>query len=597
MSFGFPWGLLALGALLPLAAAYFLRRRQKPRTVSALFLWRTPHQRAQAGPRLERFTRELSFLLEALAIIAGALFLADVRWGGDLEQRHLVVVVDGSLSLAAHPPAGKPVVERVREAVAAAIAREGASLVTVVESGPYPKVLAGPQARASEALAGLENWRPLGPSHDVMPAVLLGRELAGPGKRLWLFTDGPLPEGTPLPAEVQLVGVGEAVDNVALVSAQRKDEGARVVVTVRVASYAATPRKLPVRFSGENAEREEWVELPAGGNAVVRASLASAGPIEVRLPDDALVEDGRVTLLMSSLAVVPVRLMEGLSSAERSALQRFFDVAEGVASAKPEEKQAGTLSFGPRGVGASVQLGARGALESYVGPFFTQKGHPLLDDVSFGGVVWTAGESPSGLPLVTAGEAVLLSEETDGTVHLNLELSRSNVQRTAAWPVLLSNLMRRARLSVPGLPKRNFLLGEEVPVVTEPGVRYLLDGPGGERPVLGVGAVRLPPLSPPGRYRLLREGKEVDALEVLTLDARESDLRGRGKVERAASIKGELTTRALARQRSLWPLLLLLALLIVDFVLPLPLGEGRGEGSRARRAAAPHPYPLPGGER
>ena len=31
MTFGFPLGLLALGALLPLAAAYFLRRRQKPK--------------------------------------------------------------------------------------------------------------------------------------------------------------------------------------------------------------------------------------------------------------------------------------------------------------------------------------------------------------------------------------------------------------------------------------------------------------------------------------------------------------------------------------------------------------------------------------
>jgi hypothetical protein len=30
MSFGFPWGLLALGALVPLVAAYFLRRKQTP---------------------------------------------------------------------------------------------------------------------------------------------------------------------------------------------------------------------------------------------------------------------------------------------------------------------------------------------------------------------------------------------------------------------------------------------------------------------------------------------------------------------------------------------------------------------------------------
>ena len=97
MSFGFPWGLLALGALVPLVAAYFLRRKQKPVVVSALFLWRTPRPRAEAGPRFERFTREASLLLEALAVVAAALFLADVRLGEDARTRHVVLVVDGSL--------------------------------------------------------------------------------------------------------------------------------------------------------------------------------------------------------------------------------------------------------------------------------------------------------------------------------------------------------------------------------------------------------------------------------------------------------------------------------------------------------------------
>ena len=30
-------------------------------------------------------------------------------------------------------------------------------------------------------------------------------------------------------------------------------------------------------------------------------------------------------------------------------------------------------------------------------------------------------------------------------MHLNLELARSNLQRTPAWPVLLGNVVREAR--------------------------------------------------------------------------------------------------------------------------------------------------------
>src|SRR3954466_11990153 len=112
MSIGFPLGLLALLAALPLVAAYFLRRKQPPRVVSALFLWRTPDQRAQAGPRFERFSQEASLLLELLAVAAAAAFLSDAHCGGTHSRRHLVVVVDGSLSMQA-----RGVTERVRNRV------------------------------------------------------------------------------------------------------------------------------------------------------------------------------------------------------------------------------------------------------------------------------------------------------------------------------------------------------------------------------------------------------------------------------------------------------------------------------------------------
>jgi hypothetical protein len=143
MSLGFPLGLLALLGIVPLVAAYFLRRKQKPRTVSALFLWRSPDLRAEAGPRLQRFSRELSLLLEVLALAAAALYLADVRFGADAPRRHVAVVVDGGLSMSARS-GGTLVADRVRDALARLVRDEQAVALTALISGQVDVEFAGP---------------------------------------------------------------------------------------------------------------------------------------------------------------------------------------------------------------------------------------------------------------------------------------------------------------------------------------------------------------------------------------------------------------------------------------------------------------------
>lgn len=558
LSVGFPLGLLALAALGPLVAAYFLRRRQRPRTVSALFLWRSPSQRAQAGPKFERFSREASLALEAAAVLTAALFLADLRCGRDVPKRHVVVVVDGGLSLSANG-----VADRVRDAVAKLATDEGASALTIVESGVKPTVLAGPQAETSRALALLEAWKPSQPAHDVGPALLMARELSGArGARIWFFTDGPLPEHTALPPEVKAHSVGTATDNVALVTAQRHDHDGLAAVTVRVANFTKGARTVAVKFAAEAPQTKE-VALQPGGSAVVRVGLKTAGPVTVSVGDDALPLDSTVVLLPAPAPELSVALLDGLDAAAQASLKRFIAIAPGLVATPPA-----ALTFGPPAGAARVTVGATGAPTSFVGPFFTQKGDPLLDDVQLQGVVWTVGENPKGRPLVTAGAAVLVSEEDDGTLHLNLDLSRSNLQRTAAWPVLLGNIVQRARLSAPGLPRRHLMLGEDVPVVTEPGAKWSLVGPDGKaRPILGAGAVTLPPLTLPGRWALHKDGKEFDALAVLPLDPRESDLRSRGPYDVEPSGEAGVLTTGLSRPRPLWPIALLLLLLLADFWL------------------------------
>jgi len=563
VTLGFPLGLLALAAVPALVAAYFLRRRQPPRTVSALFLWRTPDQRAEAGPRLNRFSRERSLALEVLAVMFAALFLADVRCGQNAPKQHVVIVVDGSLSMNAKTD-GATAAERAKTEIAAIARRENAGVLTLIETGVKPTLIAGPQQERDRALSALEQWNPAQPAHDLTAALTLARELSGSTEhRIFFLTDGPVAQSVVLPSQFEGHSLGKRADNVAFLSAQRRDENGFAQVTVRVGNFSDRPVEVPVRFSAsDDAPQTQTVKLQPAGSAALRVGFKSNKPIDVTLPDDALSADGHLTLLPSPRADVTVSLLEGLDPAAQQSVRRFLAVAAGVKLATPS-----LLTIGPPGTQAKLRLGARAPLKSFVGPFFSQKGNPLLDDVQLGGVVWTAGENPPGRILMSAGDAVLISEEDDGTVHLNLDLARSNVQRTVAWPVLLSNVVRQARLASPGFPRKHLMLGEDTPVVASAGSTWELEGPLGTRPVMGSGVLTLPPLAAPGAWTLSKDGTPFDSVVVLPLDPRESDLRDRGPWEVAPAKPQAFAAFATGSPRPWWPLVVILSLVLLDFWL------------------------------
>jgi hypothetical protein len=552
LSFGAPLGLLALLAVLPVLAAYFLRRAQPVRVVSALFLWRTPDERSDAGPRFERWSRERALILELLAIVAAAAFLSEVGCGAAEPPRHLVVVLDGSFSM-------QPSTKRAKQALAALISESKASVVTVIESGVRPKVLLGPRLEAAQVLPALSTWAPSQPTHDLGASVERAKQLAEPDARLELVTDGPVT--SPLPAQTHVVSVGQREVNVALTSARRHDERGRAMVSVRVSNFGDRAVRVPVVFSAGPLTRE--VELDPGASSTLRVALLTAGPVRVSLPHDALEFDNEVSLLPVPTNEVKLEVLPGLDDAAAAAVARFGEMLDQAAK--------NTLTVGPAGSTAAVTLGvADESLEkSFIGPFFTQRDHPALDDVRLSGVVWTAGPNPQGRVLISAGEAVLMSEGDDGSIHLNLDLARSNVQKTEAWPVLLNNLVRLQRARAVGLPRKQLMLGEEVAVVTSVGATWALRHDDGTTvPILGSGPVTLSPLAKPGRWSLLENGEAVDALEVLPLDPLESDLRTLGPFELQPTAKlPMLAALGETDSRAWWPLTALLALVVADFML------------------------------
>lgn len=565
MSFGAPLGLLALLAIPVLVGLYFLRRRQPPRVVSALFLWASPDQKAEAGPRLERFSRETSLALECAAALAAAAFLADVRCGGKGAERHTVVVLDGSLSMSARAGSGKTVAEAAL-ALARKLADEDGGRVTVVASGLRPRILEGPASEPSRL--GSLDFRPHGPAHDFAPALSLGRELAGPRSRIRLVTDKPLdapPEG------VEVHAVGAPLENDAFVGAARADRQGKAVVALRVAHFGTARAEVPVRL--ESAEGDalasDRVTLEPGAEAALRFEVAHSGTVVARLPDDALAADGRLRLLPQPVRPLAVRvaLPEGPAAED---VRRFVKVDEAAALAEPAD-----LAFATPESGApapwTVVVGTRGDVRSLVGPFFADRRHPLLDSVPLEGLLWSAGESVTGTPLLAAGQAVLVAEDAGPVFRLNVDLARSNLGRLAAWPVLLSNLFAMRRQALPGFARHGVALDEDLVANVAAGARWSLAGPGGELPLRGTGTLRLPAPGTPGTYRLLRDGKVQDELEVLPLDRRESDLRERASGTAPSSLP--VARIAADRSRSAAPLLLLALLLCLDWVVTARAGR------------------------
>lgn len=562
MSLGAPLGLLGLLALPALVGLYFLRRRQPPRTVSALFLWSSLDARAEAGPRLERFSREASLLLELAAALAATGYLADLRLGAAAVEKHSVLVLDGSLSMSARLPSGRTVAE---EALAQArrCVDEDAGRVTVIESGARPRILAGPGAPRSQmdALA----WTPAGPGHDFALAWSLARELAGPRSRIRFFTDKPL---EPAPEGIEVLALGAPLDNDAFVAAARVDQAGKARVALRVVHFGRGKAEIPVELRTEAGEtlRVERVSLGPGEETAMRVELAYGGPIVAALPKDALPADGLLTLLPQPTRALKVRIQLGAGPADES-LRRFV-AAEGAASV---DEPADLIFVSPGGQGLlspwTVVVGSAGRMRTLAGPFFAQVRHRLLDAVPLDGLLWTAGDPSRGVPLLTAGEEMLVSEEPGPVFHINVDMSRSNLQRAAAWPVLLANLFALRREAMPGFARRDAVLGETVAASFDAQARWTLEGPPGSvaQVLRTTGTVQLPMRGGPGRYRLLRDGKPFDELEVLPIDRGESDLRDRASGRSPSPLP--IGSLGIERPRSIVWLFLFAVLLGLDWLV------------------------------
>ena len=485
MTFAAPLGLLALLAIPAIVAIHLFRRRFPVRPVAGLFLWQIGRQTPEAGRKIDRLPITASLILECVAALALALILAGARLSSADVSAHLVVLLDGSASMAAINGRGESTRDRAVRRVIEELDRLGSSArVTLVESGERPSVLLGPAARASEARPALDGWRPEAPHHSLALGLRLARELAGRDGRLMVMSDATA--GSREEDGVFWVSLGEPLANVGITAAERTltpAEG-RGTVSLTLGNYSDSPARRRVTVvAGDKEVLTRDLEAPPGVSSLTLPLPAGLPVVRVALSDDAMARDNAVTLAEPRPRIVGAdnRLPDGRG---RQALVKALEAVSGVTPSESSHlvfAEAGQLDRAqPPGVWrvgfgrAPAAWLAKGEPHDFIGPFVLEKRHPLLLGITLGGVVWS-GAVPLAAgavrPVVTAGNQALVGTldapagtGTEPAILFNLDLDRTNLIRSPDWPILISNLVEMRRQSLPGPERWNYRVGEWVRV-------------------------------------------------------------------------------------------------------------------------------------
>jgi len=560
-----PWGLMALASLAAVAVIYLFYQRHRTMRVSGLFLWDAPEGWHEGGRRLSILRVTRSLLLDLVACALVALAVARPAWISGAE-RPLVIVMDASLSMrsgANH--------ERAREGARALLGSVGRfSAPVVIAAGSEPRMLAGPGAGRSEALLALDTYDPFDPEDGLEEALVLAREVVTGRADVHVWTDRDAglvaPAGTSLTTHV-LAG---RAPNVAIVDAVRHVPawGTAETAILSVASFAERDAGVDLVVRSEKSViHDEHLTLGPGEiRQVVLDVPGGTGPLEVVAAGkrDALAEDSRVILLPEPSSIVTYGIDVG-DAATADFVRRALDAAGAVAAGQGEPDLLIARSDEARGRVATMRLaraGGKGA--ALLGPYVVDLAHPLCTDLDLTGVYWTTGPDPTGaggMPLVSVGDRSLYVISPDGVLVLDLDPGRSNIVRTAAWPVLVADAVRWVSARIPGIRRSNYR-PREVPVLVphaEADANPARIEGGGveipwERPSL---PPRLP--SRPGRYLVIPRSGSPAEIAINAIAPAESDL-GALAAETRTLATGEAGIRAASGASPLGWILVVLAL-------------------------------------
>jgi hypothetical protein len=542
MLFAFPYALAGLAALVGLVAIYTFRARFRRRPVSSLMLWQQTVRPRQGGLHRDRLRLPPLFYLELAvlaALVAAALGPHVLRPG----LGALTVVFDTSVSMTARDASGASAQDRAVRAMRTEVRGSRYARVRLILAGAGGPESAGTVPPA-QAAARLAETVCLGPSDTLEASLARACELSEKTDDVLVLTDRPPPGGDALRPGVRWLAFGsiEANTGITYADRSRRDGGAEALL-VEVAGFARPEgTRSPVRITalakdGEQTLFEGAVDLSNGGRGRLTLDLPPDTPaLSVALQPDALETDNRAMLL----PVTPRPVASAVRIAD-AGLRRTVERALAATGRFRADASAPQIVFTDRAAEDSsaanapwqVVFTAPAAPRLVRGPYLADRSHPLLEGLSFDGLVWPAGTNTlPGRVLLFAGSSPLLSFDAPPrrapVMHLVTTGAGDALYRTAAWPALIWNLAQACAEAQPGPASRNLRAGVAAPFMAGRGATEAVFDTPGDTLTLRTHAGRAiwaPPV--PGLYRMRLPDGGTEPFAVNLFAPGESDLRGR----------------------------------------------------------------------
>lgn len=602
MSLLAPLGLLALLTLPVIVILHMLRERRRRVIVPSLLLWQLLSQ-SHATRQRRRLSITLLLLLHLLVAALLALALAHPQWDliGFGRQRHLALVIDTSISMAAPAPGtGGSRLDAARVRAQSLLGAAGGGSATLIAAGPQAQVLDSDTSNSVRLVSALARLQPTGVGSDVAGALTLAEaSLQGrPNPQIIVLTDAALPalaselatRGTTVPLRWETIG-GD-LDNRAIVTfAARPASGAGLVqVYARVVNYGGGALRTVVRLYGDGTllDARPATLQPDGEVELAWTVPRGIGFLRAELDgNDPLPADDRAELSLAMYRLARVLLV----SEQPAALERALRAVPGleltvVAPAEYRGNAADLTVFDgflpaawPSG-GVLAIHPPRDATLLAAGPpapvsgeaAITPAGAALFEGISLGAV-----EFGPATPVTPPAEAVTLLSRAGQPLIFRwrvpgsaiavwaFDLSQGNLTSRLAFPLLVA---RTARDLIPPAAPGSALAGATLSLPVDPRATIVeVTAPDGTTTPLTIGPEGYAPVTfdQPGRYTLVElagaQRLYTAYVGVNAGAAFESDLRPRPVPEPvAAPLARRERDKAV---QPLWPWLVALALIVI----------------------------------
>ena len=448
--FAYPLMWLAATALPVLVSIYFLHHHYQRRTVSSLMLWVEGRELSSGGKTFKQLSFPWIFLLELLIIILLILAGLGLRYNTTRKDQRVAIILDNSISMQAVRSNGKTVQDSALTLLQKKISNPRISVTRTIIAGS--ELISIEAETKTELFAAIKkSWNCTSCQSDLSRAIT-SLKRTNPAADIIVVSDRQPPANSAITAGTVWLSRGQAEKNIAIINAVRnKSTATHTRILIQVANYSTDDHTATIEWLAKNSIiQTDIINIPASEYKTIEHRLPNpADDITIRIKEaDALAIDNSVCLIPSP----PRDLRVKLQISDKNLSTIITDTINATKSAQiitqhPEllitDSSNSTAQHRP----ATLKLIKSSTMLSCTGPFIVDTAHPLTDGLSFDSLIWAASTNTplTGTALISAGNIPLLSldkaSKTSSLISMQLDLTRSNIQLTPAWPVLFWNLI------------------------------------------------------------------------------------------------------------------------------------------------------------